>query len=221
MRLAGVPVSGSRQEHAGLDLPEPVEHAVDPEVGRARRPDGADARGGQHHDHRFGHVGHEARHAVAGRDAVGAERGRGTRHRVVQLVVREGGAPAVLPPTHERGMRVSMAEEILGEVELGAEKPGGPEIGSGRCDPFAPGEHRVPRAVAGNLVGDHVAETPDRNPEFLTPIHRPGIQRRVVADRRALVPNEADEASEVGARDRVGVGSPDGVRHDGEPNDTR
>ena len=51
-RLARVEVAIGGEQHLGRDLPEAIEHAVDAEVRRARRPDGAEARGGQHRDRR-------------------------------------------------------------------------------------------------------------------------------------------------------------------------
>ena len=52
VRLAGVDVAVGGDEHPRLDLAEPIEHALDAEVRRARRPDGADGRRAERRDDR-------------------------------------------------------------------------------------------------------------------------------------------------------------------------
>ena len=49
-RLAVVEVAVGGEQHLGLDLAEAVEHALHAEIGRARRPDRAEARRRQHRD---------------------------------------------------------------------------------------------------------------------------------------------------------------------------
>ena len=55
--LAVVVVAVGGEQNFRLDLTEPVEDAGDAEIGRARRPRGADARRCQHGDDGFRHVG--------------------------------------------------------------------------------------------------------------------------------------------------------------------
>ena len=82
MRLAGVAVAVGGDQHLRLDLAEAVEHALDAEIRRARRPDRAEARGGEHRDDRLRHVRQVAGDPVAGADALGrAARPRSARPR--------------------------------------------------------------------------------------------------------------------------------------------
>ena len=55
-RLAAVPVAVHHDQYFWLDLPEAVEHADRPHVGRGAGPHGADARRREHRDHRLRHV---------------------------------------------------------------------------------------------------------------------------------------------------------------------
>ncbi len=201
------------QQHAGPDLPEPVEHAGHAEVGRAAGPDGPDAGRGEHQDHRLRHVGHERGHAVAGPDAVGAQRGGGAGHGLPQLAVGQGAGAPVLSPRDDGRMVVVVAQQILGEVELRAQEPGGAELRRGRRHSVAPDEHGVPVPVAGDVFGDHAAETPHRRPEVLAPLHRPLVERRVVGDGRPFVAHERQEAGEVRLRERGWRRGPEGCGH--------
>ena len=65
VRLAVVVIALDREQHLRLDLAEAVEHALCAEVGRAGRPDRAEAGSRQHENDGLGHVRHERRDAVA------------------------------------------------------------------------------------------------------------------------------------------------------------
>src|SRR5690606_40092548 len=47
-RFAIVEIAVRHEQHLGVDLPEPVHHPFHPEIGRARRPNGAKRGGCQH-----------------------------------------------------------------------------------------------------------------------------------------------------------------------------
>jgi hypothetical protein len=55
----------SREQHLRRDLPEPVDYAAHPEIGRAGRPRRPQARGGQHPEHRLRKIWHKRRDPVA------------------------------------------------------------------------------------------------------------------------------------------------------------
>ena len=101
--LAVVEVSIAREQDLGGDLPETVEQTLDAEVRRARRPDRAQARCRQHGNDGLGHVGHEARHPIAFRDAHGRERLHRSRDLIVHLVEGEFPADPVLTPKNHGG----------------------------------------------------------------------------------------------------------------------
>ena len=75
--LAAVAVAVDREEDLGLDLGEAVDHAGRAEVGRAARPDGADAGGGEEGDDRLGDVRHVGDDPVAALDPQRAQPGGG------------------------------------------------------------------------------------------------------------------------------------------------
>jgi hypothetical protein len=66
--LGAVAVAVDRQQHDGLDLAQPVDHAAGAELGRARRPDGPEAGGGEERHDRLGDVGQVGGHPVAPAD---------------------------------------------------------------------------------------------------------------------------------------------------------
>ena len=85
--LAVVPVAVAGDEHLRLDLREPVDHAARAEVRRARRPDRAQARGGEQADDRLGHVRQQRRHPVAATDAQRAQAAGDARHLLGEFAV--------------------------------------------------------------------------------------------------------------------------------------
>jgi hypothetical protein len=62
-------VAGDREKDGRLELAEPVEDAAGPELGRARRPDSAEAGGGEEGDERLGDVREVRDDPVAPTDA--------------------------------------------------------------------------------------------------------------------------------------------------------
>ncbi len=62
--LAAITVGVGREEDLGLDLPESVDHAAHPEIGRGGGPDRPETRGRQHRDHGLGNVRHVAGHPI-------------------------------------------------------------------------------------------------------------------------------------------------------------
>ena len=87
--LAAVAVAVHGEHHLGLDLGEAVDDAGDAEVGRARRPRGADRGGGEKADQRLWRVGHVGDHAVAAPDAERAQALGDGRHLLAQLAPGE------------------------------------------------------------------------------------------------------------------------------------
>ncbi len=75
-RLAAVDVALGGDQDARLDLPESIEHPLDAEVRRARRPDRADRRRAEHRDDRLGNVREVRGHAIAGLDTRRPQRRR-------------------------------------------------------------------------------------------------------------------------------------------------
>ncbi len=67
--LAVVVIALDREEDHRLDLAKAVEDALPAEIGRAGRPDRAEAGRSQHEDDRLRHVRHEGRDAIAFFDA--------------------------------------------------------------------------------------------------------------------------------------------------------
>ncbi len=79
---------------------------MDAEVGRARGPGCADARGREHRNDRLGHVRQEAGDDVARPDPVLREPGRDARHLGAQLAPGELAPVAALVAKDDRGLRV-------------------------------------------------------------------------------------------------------------------
>jgi hypothetical protein len=189
--LAVVEVAVAAEQHPGLHLPEAVHHALHAEVRGARRERRAQARGGEHRDDALRHVGHEGGHAVAFAHARRDERLPHARHLVVQLAVGEPAAHALLAPEDHRLGVVAAAQQVLREVEPRA----GEEARAGH--PVAIGEHGL---AAG--LGDHAAEVPHRDPEFLEMLDGPPVERGVVAQPHAVAPaHQFHERRDVGVPD--------------------
>jgi hypothetical protein len=166
--LAVVEVAIRREQHLRRDLAEAVEDAVDAEIRRARRPDRADARCGQHGHQGLGEVRHEAGHPVAG-PHTGIAQGRGeARYLVEQLAVRKRAAAAVLEQADHRGAVIVPSQQILGVVELRTGEP------ARTGEPLAILEYH--RAA---LTRAHPGEVPQQGPEGFRRLDRPAVQRRV------------------------------------------
>src|SRR6185436_20296183 len=122
-RLAVVEIAVRGKENARLDLAKAVEHALHAEIGRARRPDRADAGRGEHRDDGAGKIGHVRGDAVARLDAGRAQRLREPRHFVVQLGVGHAAFYAVLAPEHDGGFGVAPSQQVFREIQVRLREP--------------------------------------------------------------------------------------------------
>ncbi len=121
--LAVVEVAIRREQHLRLDLPEAIENRVRSEVRRARRPDGADARGREHRDDGFGSIRDESRDAVAAADAERAQACRDTGDLPREIAPAELAALAALVRGHDRGARAMRLQQVRGEAQRRAFEP--------------------------------------------------------------------------------------------------
>jgi hypothetical protein len=88
-RAVAEAVAAHRQQHRRLELPEAVDDAARPELGRAAGPDGAEARRRGERDERFGNVRQVRDDAVARPDAEPQEPGPRAGDLLAQLPERE------------------------------------------------------------------------------------------------------------------------------------
>ena len=116
--LAAVAVAVGGEQHLGLDLAEAVEHAAHAEVGRARGPDRAERRRGEHRDDRLGAVRQDAGDAIAGAHAHRAQL-RGERARPARAAppTRARARAPSSPRKISAGRGVVAAQQVLGVVE--------------------------------------------------------------------------------------------------------
>ena len=188
--LAGVVVAVAGEQHLRRDLTEAVEHAADAEVGRARRPDRAEAGGCQHRDHRLGPVRQKTDDTIALDHASGSETGGTARHAVVQLGVAQRLAVAAFVAEHQRSLVVAMPQQVLREVEPGAVEPPGARHAR------RVGHHPVP---AARVL--HAAERPDRRPEAFRVLDAPLVERGVGVERGLVVaPHQLQELEHAARR---------------------
>ena len=185
--LAAVAVALGRDQHLRLDLLEAVHHGRRAELGRAARPDRADARAGEERDHRLGHVRHVRRHAVAAPHAEPPQPGGAARHLVGQLVPGELAQLARLGRVDDRDLaRPRRPEEPLGVAQRGAREPLGARH-------VAAAEH----ALVGRV---DLEPLPQRAPEPLDVLDRPAPQ--LVVRREPARPHEAGHLRRVRVRRR-------------------
>ncbi len=92
LAVVGVAVAGD--QHLRLDLGEPVDHAARAEVRRARRPDRAQARGGEQADDGLGHVRQQRGHPVTASDPEDAQAPGDPGHLGGEFAVGEAPGPA-------------------------------------------------------------------------------------------------------------------------------
>ena len=193
--LAAVAVAVDGEHHLGLDLGEAVHDAAGAEVGRAARPDRAQAGGGEEGDQRLGRVGEVGDDAVAAPHAQGPQALRDRGDLLAEL------APADLAQLTQLGgvadgdlVGVLASEDVLGVVQLRALEPAG-----ARHRPL--GQNPLVRRRLD------VEVLPDRGPEVLQFRHRPLPQLRVVAGldpalggEPAHVPGQRRALDRLGAR---------------------
>ena len=118
-RFAFKKIPVRRKNHLGLNLAEPIQHPFDAEIRRAGGPGRPHAGGRQHGNHRFGHVGHEADHPVAG-DHAHAAQGVGDPGRlVIELGIGQAPGNLVFPLKNQCGPVIPVAKQILCKIEPG------------------------------------------------------------------------------------------------------
>ena len=199
--LAAVPVAVAGDEHLRLDLGEPVDHAARAEIRRARRPDRAQARGGEQADDRLGHVRQQRRHPVATTDPQRAQATGHPRHLGGELSVAEAPSPASFG-IKDYGRTVGIGprgpQRVTGVVQRGAVEP--PDVGHDLA-----GQGRTVAPVA-----EHLEVVPDRRPELPGLRHRP-LPKVLIAAEVQLVTGlqPAHEAGDPGVADRLVVRLPE------------
>ena len=195
-----VVVARGAEEDLRLDLSEAVDYAFGCEVRRARRPDSAECRRGQHGDDGLGYVGQVARNAVAGRHTRGAQCRGGSCDPLGQL--GEGKAPAIaaLVDGDESPGIVASPKKVFGEVQSRVWKP-------------ASARHLVAiHQCARARFADHLAVAPHQAPEVGRLFHGPlveGVVAREVATR--VTAGAARELRDLCALHLLGRGLPDRV----------
>ena len=205
-RLAAVEIAVGREQHPRPDLPEAVQHAVDAEIRRARRPHRAEAGRGEHGDDGFRQVRQEAGDPVARADAELAQPGRDPRDFGVQFAVGQGAPGSAFVAEHECDVVVAAGEQVLREIEARVREP------LRSRHPVALLQHR---RAAGRT--DDRGELDERGPERFPLVHRPAPERRIVARWRAVaLACQFGEARQVGRGDLLQRGRPDRFGH-GEP----
>jgi hypothetical protein len=182
------------EQHLRPDLAEAVQDALYPEVGRARRPDRAQARRRQHRDHGLGEVRQVAHHAVAGHDPPFPQCRGEVRHLIVELRVAEAARFAVFAPEEQCRRVVAAPQQVLGEVEARVREP------------FGAGHAQGANALwPAGTVAHHLGEIPHRVPEGSGLLHRPAVERPVVGqDDAVLRLHAAREGRELGPLDALG-----------------
>ena len=84
---------------------------------------------------------------------------------------------AVFGPGEDRKLVVAPPQQVLGEIELGADEPLRPR------HPVAADQHLAPRPACA-----YVRETPQRRPEQLGMLDRPRPERAVIRSRSPCAP---------------------------------
>ena len=203
--LAVVEIAVGGEEHARRHLAEAVEHAVDAEVGRARRPRRAEARRREHRHDRLRQVRHEAGDPVTRADAELAQPVGDACHFRAQLAVRQFTACAALVAEHYGAVVVVTREQVLGEIEPRVLEP----CGTGH--PVAALQHR-----RGARRVQHAGELHHRRPELLALLDRPAPQCGVVTGGRVEpVAGEGGETRQVRSCNALRGRLPDRFAHRG------
>jgi hypothetical protein len=201
---AAVEVAVRGDQDLRRDLLEAVEHAPRSEVRRAGGPDRPQTRGRQRRRHRLWKVRQHGPDPVAPPHTEASKRGSEGRHVLLQLCMGDAARGALLATKQQGGTVVAAAQQVLGEVET--------RLG----EPFRAGHAPGAGAEGGaGAVPQDVGKAPDRRPERLGPLHRPGVQRGVVSHANAVVGLDGlGEGGELGGRDAVGRGRPQRLRHE-------
>src|SRR5262245_8147658 len=117
MSLAGVLIAVGRDEQARTDLTKTIDDALDAEVRRARRPDGADRRGAEGRDDRFRDVRQVAGDAITWLDSFPAKRGREASDRARQTGMADRPPLPGFIREDDRRSVVAAPEDVGGEIE--------------------------------------------------------------------------------------------------------
>ena len=161
--LLSVDVPADCEQHLRVELTQPVDDAADAELGRARRPDRAEARRRQERDRRLRDVREVGDDTVAGADSEPLQAGARPCHLLAELAERELARLSGLGVGDDRdGVEILVAaEHVLGEVQRRAREPL-------RARHLARAEHPLVRGVRADAE-----VVPDRGPEALDVGHRP------------------------------------------------
>ncbi len=163
-----VPVHGEQQLR--FDLREAVDDAADAELGRAARPDGSQAGGGQEGDQRLRDVREEGGHPIAPADSEVPEPGGGGLDLLVELPIGQPAPGSGLVAGDHGRVIVPAAQGLFGVVQLRTWEPAGAGHG-----PIT--EHLGVRAV-----GEHPEVVPQGAPELLEVGRRPLPEGLIVAE---------------------------------------
>src|SRR6185503_7831092 len=166
-----IDISVDGEQDGGADLAEAVEYALHAEVWRARRPHRTNRRRTERRNDRFGRVGDDTRHAIAGLDAGRPQRLRCARDVGAKVVPAERARRSRLTGCDDRRLRSALVQNVRGEVEeaVGEEARARHAIGVGEGAPA--------------LLTVHIAEIPYIQPELGRPIDRPAMKGLIALER--------------------------------------
>ena len=183
--LVAVPVAGDGEDDLRLELPEAVEHAAHAELGRARRPDRAEARAREEADQRLGDVREVGDYSVAAADAQALQAGAGARDLLTEVAERQLEGRAGLRVRDDRALVdvLVAADHVLGEVQARAREPLRP-----RHLPRA--EHSLVRSLRADFE-----ELPHGRPESLEVGDGPPPELLVPGEREPSFPLEPAEVA--------------------------
>ena len=125
-RPSAVHVPVDRQQHGRFDLFPSVDDRADSEFGRARRPHGAEARGGEECDQRFGDVRCEGDDTIAAHDAEAEQPRTAAGDLIGQLAPGESDATPRLGVSDDGdrlGRSVDLRQRSVGVVQRAVGEP--------------------------------------------------------------------------------------------------
>ncbi len=172
--FAVIVVAIRTEQHLGCNLPKAIDNAIDAKIRGTRGPDRAQARRGQHGDHRFGHIGQQARYPVSRADTERTQRGGEPGHLAVEIGISQLTARPCFQQTHQRGVVIPALQEIFREIEPGLRKPAGAgELIGGL-------KHLCPRLT------HYAGKVPHFAPERSRLCHCPVVHSKVVCSIRHM-----------------------------------
>ena len=158
-RAVAEAVAADRQQHRRLELREAVDDAARAELGRAARPDRAEARRRRERDERLGDVRQVGDDAVAGADAEPHEAGARARDLLAELRERELDRVARLGVRDDRDLAPRRRPRRPGARRSSAARPGTRSRPASRrrrgrcCTARAPSPRRSPRSTTRTPAG--------------------------------------------------------------------